>query len=246
MTQTNIAPLNDDRLAIIRKLHTITLDQVPFDQQPLREVIRVLSADTLAHDPWGQGINYTLNGVSAPVAPAFDWEASFVAKDQNPVLVTIKPEIRGATLEIILDTIVRGTDKPIQYSILGDTVAFSLKTDGDRGPLTEPAAVQLTNGIQQSQSFSQAADKGRQAISQKLDQIKFDKVIYRGLPLFEVVRLLNDEARMHDPDQKGINFIIDPNVPGGTNQISPTNCPTINMDKEVIGATLRRNIGRNC
>lgn len=103
---------------------------------------------------------------------------------------------------------------------------------------SEPT-VPLTNGIQQTQSLSQAARKGRDVISQKLDQIKFDKVIYRGLSLFEVVRILNDEARMRDPDQKGINFIIDPNVPGGTNQISLTNCPTFNMDKEVIGVTLR-------
>ncbi len=135
LEQTNVAPVSDNRRAIIRKLHTIRLDQVPFDQQPLREVIRVLSADTLAHDPWGQGINFTLNGVSAPVAPAFDWEASFVAEDKNPVLVTIKPEIRGATLGTILDTIVRGADKPIKYSILGDAVAFSLKSDSDHEPL---------------------------------------------------------------------------------------------------------------
>ncbi len=135
LAQTNIAPLNDNRRVIIRKLNTIKLDQVPFDQQPLREVIRVLSADTLAHDPWGQGINFTLNGVSAPVAPAFDWEASFVAEDKYPVLVTIKPEIRGATLETILDTIVQGADKPIKYSILGDAVAFTLKNESDREPL---------------------------------------------------------------------------------------------------------------
>jgi beta-lactamase regulating signal transducer with metallopeptidase domain len=100
-------------------------------------------------------------------------------------------------------------------------------------------SVPKTNGIQQSQSSSQASDKDREAISRKLDQIKFDKVIYQGVPLFEVVRSLNDEARARDSDQKGINFVVDPNVPGGTNQISLTNCPTINMAKDAIGVTLR-------
>ena len=114
----------------------------------------------------------------------------------------------------------------------------SLSTNSNQ-PQTKGPLAPLTNGVQQVQAISQATGKGREAISQQLEQIKFDKVLYRELPLFEVVRSLNDEARLHDPDLKGVNFIVDPNVPGSTNQISLTNCPTINMDQAAIGITLR-------
>ncbi len=122
------------------------------------------------------------------------------------------------------------------------------KQSGDRNstnPNLQPTSnlvVPSTIVSQRTMFASQAWGQGRRAMSNRLEQIKFDKVIFQKLPLFEVVRILNDEARKRDPDRTGINFIIDPNVPGGTNQISLTNCPTISMDKEVIGVTLRETL----
>lgn len=54
--------------------------------------------------------------------------------------------------------------------------------------------------------------KGRQAIVSKLDRIRMDNVSFTGLPLGEVVKVLSDEARKRDPEKKGVNFIINPNV----------------------------------
>lgn len=54
--------------------------------------------------------------------------------------------------------------------------------------------------------------KGRQTIMSKLDRIRMDNVLFDGLPLGEVVRNLSDEARRRDPEKRGINFLIDPNV----------------------------------
>ena len=54
--------------------------------------------------------------------------------------------------------------------------------------------------------------KGRQLIVSKLDRIRLDTVQYDGLPLGEVVRNLSDEARKRDPEKRGINFIVNPNV----------------------------------
>jgi hypothetical protein len=52
---------------------------------------------------------------------------------------------------------------------------------------------------------------GRQIIMSKLDRIRLDNVLYDGLPLSEVIRTLNEQARLRDPDKKGINFLINPN-----------------------------------
>jgi len=54
--------------------------------------------------------------------------------------------------------------------------------------------------------------RGRQAIMAKLDKIHLDSVFYDGLPLTEVVRNLSDEVKKRDPEKKGINILISPNV----------------------------------
>jgi tetratricopeptide (TPR) repeat protein len=53
---------------------------------------------------------------------------------------------------------------------------------------------------------------GRQAIVAKLDRIRLDTVNYDGLPLSEVVRQLNEQSRLRDPEHKGVNFLINPNA----------------------------------
>ena len=45
----------------------------------------------------------------------------------------------------------------------------------------------------------------------KLNRIRLENVSYDGLPLSEVVRNLSEQARLRDPDKKGINFLINPN-----------------------------------
>ena len=53
--------------------------------------------------------------------------------------------------------------------------------------------------------------KGRQAIFNKLEAIRLNEVRYDGLPLSEVINSLNDEVRKRDPDQLGVNFLINSN-----------------------------------
>jgi tetratricopeptide (TPR) repeat protein len=55
--------------------------------------------------------------------------------------------------------------------------------------------------------------KGRQAIMVKLDRIRVDEVgPWDNLPLGEIVKILDEQARRRDPDKRGINFLINPNV----------------------------------
>jgi Flp pilus assembly secretin CpaC len=49
---------------------------------------------------------------------------------------------------------------------------------------------------------------GRQLIIQKLQSIRLDRVSFDGLPLGQVLRGLNEEARKRDDDRKGISFLI--------------------------------------
>jgi beta-lactamase regulating signal transducer with metallopeptidase domain/lipopolysaccharide export system protein LptA len=53
---------------------------------------------------------------------------------------------------------------------------------------------------------------GKRAIMNKLDAIRLNHVAFDNLPLSEVVKSLQDEARKRDPEGKGINFILNPNT----------------------------------
>jgi tetratricopeptide (TPR) repeat protein len=67
---------------------------------------------------------------------------------------------------------------------------------------------------------------GRQAIQHKLDRIILNEVKFDGLPLSEVVKFLDEQARLRDPDRKGVNFIINSSVDiptaANTTTIDPT------------------------
>jgi beta-lactamase regulating signal transducer with metallopeptidase domain len=67
-----------------------------------------------------------------------------------------------------------------------------------------------------SEPSGPARSYGRQLIFQKLDKIVLDAIVWDGLPLREVVRELNDQARRLDPDKRGINFMVNPNVAQAT------------------------------
>ena len=70
------------------------------------------------------------------------------------------------------------------------------------------------------QTNSPAANGGRQAIINKLERIRLDTIAYDGLPLSEVVINLRDQAMKRDPEKKGINFMLNPNL-------APEAAPTV-------------------
>ncbi len=79
----------------------------------------------------------------------------------------------------------------------------------------------------------------RQAIMNKLDQIRFDKVAFDGVPLSEVTGLLAKETKLRAADGKGINFMLNLSQP--TQSASITNAaaglrvePTQTNDMPVV------------
>jgi beta-lactamase regulating signal transducer with metallopeptidase domain len=61
----------------------------------------------------------------------------------------------------------------------------------------------------------------RGMLYQQLDKIRLEEVFYGGLPLSEVVRDLNEQARKRDPEKRGINIIIDSTNPTVTTEPAP-------------------------
>ncbi len=52
----------------------------------------------------------------------------------------------------------------------------------------------------------------RKTIADKLGRIRLNPTSFQGLSLAETVRQLTDEVREHDPEKKGVNFIINPDT----------------------------------
>jgi tetratricopeptide (TPR) repeat protein len=72
---------------------------------------------------------------------------------------------------------------------------------------------------------------GREVIFNKLNRIQLENISWpNGVPMTEVIRTLSDQARLRDPDKKGINFIWNghspgsatPAAPGAPTQLDPT------------------------
>jgi beta-lactamase regulating signal transducer with metallopeptidase domain len=53
---------------------------------------------------------------------------------------------------------------------------------------------------------------GRLAIQSKLDRIILDEVQFEGMALLDVLNYLGTVAREHDPDQEGVNFLVNTNL----------------------------------
>ena len=64
--------------------------------------------------------------------------------------------------------------------------------------------------------------QGRLAVITQLDRIRLDSVSFDRLPLPEVVRFLADETRKRDPEQRGINFLLNQDIVSGANAAAPT------------------------
>ena len=87
---------------------------------------------------------------------------------------------------------------------LGADIEKKWAIDNQRNALPQPNPCARTNLI--------FTGRGRQIIVSKLDRIRLDEVkkTLDNLPLSEVVKMLDDQAKRRDPEGRGINFIIAP------------------------------------
>jgi tetratricopeptide (TPR) repeat protein len=87
---------------------------------------------------------------------------------------------------------------------------------------------------------------GRRAIYAKLDNIRLGSLSYDAIPLAQVLEAISRDARARDPQQKGINIMISPNVdpvpPPEPVLDDATGLPVadLGMEEEDIGQTTIR------
>jgi type II secretory pathway component GspD/PulD (secretin)/beta-lactamase regulating signal transducer with metallopeptidase domain len=141
---TNQIP-SDMRRAILRKLDRIRLDSVSFDELPLSEVLRNLAAESRKRDPEKLGVNFIIRpaaSTNAPPGGTLDPQTRLPKPatpagplDASTITITIKPPLTNARLADVLEAIVKVARQPIKYSILDESIVFSVKTGQEPPPL---------------------------------------------------------------------------------------------------------------
>lgn len=89
----------------------------------------------------------------------------------------------------------------------GDRVVEVTKkwNEGIQTTLPKPNQYFRTNSYQ---PFLTHTSPGAQRINKKLDEIVFPEINYPGLTLTEVVKALDADTKKHDPEKKGLNYLI--------------------------------------
>jgi beta-lactamase regulating signal transducer with metallopeptidase domain len=152
-----VSQITNGRAAILEKLPRIWIPSVEYDSLPLSNVINNLSDQAKLHDLSHLGINFFIvqekagshagNSIKAGTVKQL---ATSGSTDAGSVKITIKPALTYFRMSDVLDEIVKGADKPIQYKILDYGIEFSLNpnpprqthfetvtgTNRDRGQLT--------------------------------------------------------------------------------------------------------------
>lgn len=90
--------------------------------------------------------------------------------------------------------------------------------------------------------------RGRASISNKLDQITFDKISFDRQPWTNAIKTLSAEVRKLDPEKRGVNLVLNPNsaaTAASTNAQPPKTIPElplvyVSIKPELTNATLRQ------
>jgi hypothetical protein len=102
------------------KLNRIRLATVLFQGLPLSEVLRQLTEQSKLADPEKVGINFHITERIDPQTGLPITGADADTIDASEVLVLVNPQLLGSSLQNVLDAIVRGASRPIQYGIVAD------------------------------------------------------------------------------------------------------------------------------
>ncbi len=178
-------------------MNEITFDKISYSNVSLADVIPDLKARTKERDPDGKGMRFFL-----PLGLVRGWTNFTTTRlpagyppglDSTSIKINVA-EMKNASLLDVLEAMVKSANYPLIYSIDPDGVAFSLITP------------QVADG-------NVHTNTARQKISQKVNEITFDKVSYANLPLVEVIRNLTEETKRRDPDEEGLNFLLNRTQP---------------------------------
>ncbi|KAF0172204.1 MAG: peptidase M56 BlaR1, partial [Limisphaerales bacterium] len=183
--------------ALLQRLDTVVFPEIAYDGLPLPEVIKFLETDGRKHDPEKKGFNFLLNSTGQHGDAA-------TQVDLDVVLIHVNSVMKGLTLAQVLDVICKTADvrRPdgrnggLQFVVEDYGIIFTPRDIAT--PFVAPRLVEQPAGA---------------AVRAKLDKIVIPQVAFDGLPLPEVLNLLAQDARKHDPARQGVNILATRHFP---------------------------------
>ena len=216
---------------LFQRLDNIVIPELLYDGLPFAEVVKLLAHDAKRFDPEKQGVNFLINSAGQP-GDRDTWV------DLDTALITITPVMNGLSLAQLLELICKTADVKRQN---GQRAGLQFTVE-DYGVIFTPR--DLANPFVAPRLAERPVGAGLRA---KLDKIVIPQVVFDGLPLFEVIRMISADARKHDPDKRGVNILAThffPDPPSG----EPPDMETvlINVRQALDGLTLAQVLNVIC
>ncbi|MEN9574250.1 MAG: hypothetical protein RL514_2105 [Verrucomicrobiota bacterium] len=196
------------REAIRQKLADTHIPNFLCDGMPMAHAVQLLGTMSRTHDPSRQGVSFGWRNTYWAAVPgdtkpgttnaAPSWRLT--TNDISSVLINI-PSVPGISLLEGLDLFVKTADQPIGFTIETNRVMLHPREPGR--PFVSP----------RGNTNAPGARLRAQAEKLVLPQVQYD-----GLPLTEVIKLLDAGVRQHAPDQRGVTFLATsyfPDAPAG-------------------------------
>jgi type II secretory pathway component GspD/PulD (secretin) len=192
------------REVILRKLHTIVIDEVRFKNTPLSDVVRFLDEEVRRQDPEKKGINFIINPFLDDLLNSKDPNARLGAASTNAMpiknaVINIDLGLRDVLLIDALDAIVKSADKPIRFIVedygivFGNRPSESARWRNERLPphsrtLSVPNPYLRTNRVSGSGA-------SLNPFFRPFDSIELNELGFTNAPLSDVVEFLNKEIQ---------------------------------------------------
>src|SRR4029077_4960801 len=127
--------------------------------------------------------------------------------DRSTKQLAAKPDSNENRYEIALPQILTAdsTERPLRLPNVGPVVINEIQPHPADG---EEKLEQKLGKAAGDQAAASSSLKNRELLRDKLDAIRISELNADGLPLSEVVKILDREVLKADPEHKGINFIL--------------------------------------
>ena len=196
------ADTGNGRDAIVRKLRAFQLREVSpaFEQGlPLSEVLKILTQLAITNAAGHAGVNFLFN-------PHVGGNPAGEGVDPATITIRITPPLRNVNLLQLLDVIRQMADQPLDFSVSDYAVWFFVEP---------PPNAALESRLQPFAMPAPGATKEYEPFIGRLYNLKMKEQpsgFEQGLPLTEVLKILNNFSTSNDLGHIGVNFLFNPRV----------------------------------
>ncbi len=198
----NPADASTGREAIVRKLRSTKLGEVSsaFEQGlPLTEVLKMLTQLSISNDLDRTGVNFLFN-------PRVGGNPAGDQIDPGTITIRITPPLKNVNLLQLLDAIRQLADQPLDFSVSDYAVWFYVKP---------PLNARLDSKLQPFAMPVPGTTKEYQDVIGRIQDLKMKEQppgFEQGLPLTEVLKILNKFSISNDLGHIGVNFLFNPRL----------------------------------